>query len=120
MIVSELLSHVKQVKPNPYSDEVLLEWVNDCEAKVCVEVRGLDPHHARRFKLPEDANNELFLPRPYDECYRLYLQAYIDFQLGEIDSYNNMMTMFNNAINEAKKFYIRTGGSSGERIKVVL
>lgn len=120
MKINELLSHIKSVKPNPYSDEVLLNWINDCEAKILVEVKDVNPVTIERYDLPKDAERELFLPKPYDEVYSLYLQAYIDFQMQEYESYNNIMLMHNNALNEAKKFFVRNGERSAERIRVYL
>lgn len=120
MKINELLGQIKAVKPNPYSDEILLTWINDCEAKVRVFIQDALPATYKKYKLPEDGNKELFLPNPFDECYSLYLQAYIDYQMQEIESYNNTMVMYNNALSEAKKYFVRNGENRDNRLKVVL
>lgn len=40
MKISEVLARVKEVKPNPFSDDTLLTGINDIEAKVQTEVLG--------------------------------------------------------------------------------
>lgn len=37
MRISEVLARVKEVKPNPFTDDTLLNWLNDIEAKVQTE-----------------------------------------------------------------------------------
>ena len=107
MKVSEALARVKEVKPNPFTDEMLLNWLNDFEAKVQTETRVKAPQGVDIYTLPEDLNTELLLARPYDECYPLYIQAQIDFALQEFDTYNNSMRMFNTSFEEAKRYYVR-------------
>lgn len=108
MKISEVLARVKEVKPNPFSDDTLLNWLNDIEAKVQTEVLGRKPEGVDIYTLPEDLDTELTLPKPYDECYMLYVQAQIDFALQEFDTYNNTMLMYNTAFKEAKSYYVRT------------
>lgn len=108
MKIAEVLARVKEVKPNPFTDDTLLNWLNDIEAKVQTEALQRKPEGVDIYTLPEDLNRELTLPKPYDECYMLYVQAQIDFALQEFDTYNNTMTMFNAAFREAKGYYVRT------------
>lgn len=108
MKVGEVLAHVNEVKPNPYTQELLLGWLNDIEAKVQTEALQVKPEGVRVYGLPEDLDTELLLPRPYDECYKLYVQAQIDFALQEFGTYNNTMQMFNTAFSETRKYYVST------------
>lgn len=107
MTVSEALARVKEVKPNPFTDEMLLNWLNDFEAKVQTDTKVKDPQGVDIYTLPEDLNTVLLLPRPYDECYPLYIQAQIDFALQEFDTYNNSVQMFNTAYTEAKRYFVQ-------------
>lgn len=120
MKISEVLARVKEVKPNPFSDDTLLNWLNDIEAKVQTEALGRKPEGADHYDLPGDLDTELMLPKPYDECYVLYVQAQIDFALQEFDTYNNTMQMFNTAFREVKNYYVRTLDREQVKINVQL
>ncbi|MGF6376850.1 hypothetical protein M2140_001928 [Clostridiales Family XIII bacterium PM5-7] len=121
MKVGEVLAHVNEVKPNPYTQELLLGWLNDIEAKIQTEALETKPEGVHIYELPQDLDAEMILPRPYDECYKLYVQAQIDFALQEFGTYNNTMQMFNAAFNEAKKYYVSTREKKNPlKIKVYL
>ena len=120
MKISEVLARVKEVKPNPFSEDTLLNWLNDIEGKVQTEALDRKPEGVEVYTLPEDLDRELTLPKPYDECYMLYVQAQIDFALQEFDTYNNTMQMFNTAFREVRNYYVRTLDREQTKIKVQL
>lgn len=120
MIITETLARVKEVKPNPFTDDTLMNWLNDIEAKVQTEALNRKPEGVEVYSLPQDLDAELTLPKPFDECYILYLQAQIDFALQEFDTYNNTVQMFNTAFRDAKNYYIQHRGSEDLKIRAEL
>jgi len=107
MKISEAIGYVKEVKPNSYSDEMILNWINELEAKVHAEVFKELPEGFTPYTLPEDLKTELKMPKPYDNCYVLYAEAMIDFNQGEIGTYNNTMALFTVKFNDACEYYVR-------------
>ena len=106
MTISQVIGYVNEIKPNTFTDALLLDWINDISAKVQTEIMGVKPEGIRRYTLPEDLNTELELPKPFDEVYALYVEAQVDFAQQEIATYNNTMVMFNAAYKDAKDYYV--------------
>ena len=69
MTVNEVLAKVKDGKPNAYSDESLNDMINDCEAMIQRELMLTAPDEIIQYAWPDDRDNELILPRPYDMVY---------------------------------------------------
>lgn len=97
MTIRTLLDYVQAVKPSSFTDEQMLVWINELEARVQLEVMQRWPGEVIQYSLPEDENAQLILTPPHDGCYRYYLQAMIDYENGEYNRYANTSQMFNAA-----------------------
>lgn len=97
MTIRTLLDYVQAVKPSSFTDEQMLVWINELEARVQLEVMQRWPGEVIQYSLPEDENTQLILTPPHDGCYRYYLQAMIDYENGEYNRYANTSQMFNAA-----------------------
>lgn len=105
MIVSEAIEKVKERKPNAYSDQMLLDWLNEIEAQVQKELLDTAPEGIVSYKLDRDMEQELMLPRPYDVLYTTYIIMMIEFNQQEYNAYNNTAELFNTQFAEAQKYY---------------
>ena len=104
--MNTVIVDVDAVKPNVYTDEDKYRWLAGLEGLLSAEVFQ-DPE-IRCPAVPEDADRPLRVEPPYDEVYRLYLMAMIDFHNREYGNYNNSITLFNTAYLAYEKYYNRT------------
>lgn len=83
MTIQKLFDKVNTEKPNSFSEEHLLSFLNEIEAKVAYElIEDFEPY--------EEADDTVLLaPAPYDMLYVSYLKAQIDYANEEIESYAN-------------------------------
>ena len=100
MTIRTLLDYVQAVKPSSFTDEQMLVWINELEARVQMDVMQRWPGEILQYSLPENENTELLLTPPHDACYRYYLQAMIDYENGEYNRYANTSQMFNASWND--------------------
>ena len=104
--MNTVIADVDGVKPNVYTDEDKYRWLAGLEGLLSAEV--FQDAELRCPSVPEDADRPLRVEPPYDEVYRLYLMAMIDFHNREYGSYNNAMLMFRQRLEELKARHIRT------------
>lgn len=100
MTIRTLLDYVQAVKPSSFTDEQMLVWINELEARVQLEVMQRWPGGIVQYKLSENENSVLLLDPPHDSCYRYFLQAMIDYENGEYNRYANTSQMFNASWND--------------------
>lgn len=89
MKISELIEQVAEEKPNAFSLDKLVRYINEIEADVQEE---LDIPLAARveYKVYEDCKDtELIVKSPYSRLYRSFLKAMIDYANEEYQSYEN-------------------------------
>jgi hypothetical protein len=107
MKLSESIDLINKVKPNGYSADVLVAFINELESMAWVEVFEKKPEDFTPYKLPEHQDVELIIVKPYDSCYLNYVAAKIDFQNEEAAGYQNNMEMFNSQYLDYKKYMNR-------------
>lgn len=105
MTVNECLAKVKDRKPNAYSDESLTDRLNEIEARVQREILLKDPDDIIQYSFPDDRDEELILPKPYDSAYVYYIKMMVEFDQEEYSAYNNSMAMFTAQFQDAEKYY---------------
>ena len=103
--LNEVITRIDKVKPNTYDEQTKAEWIYRLDGRISKEIMHSEP--PMHYIFPEDADKELLVPFPNDDIYDFFLQAMIDFNNREIASYNNAMTMFNEAFESFAKAYIR-------------
>lgn len=108
MKIKKLFRYVDSVKPNAFSDEDKLVWLNEIEDRVQLDVMLRWPGEVVQYSLPEDEETELLLEPPHTAVYRYWLQAMIDFENGEYDKYQNTSEMYNEAWNTFVAWFAET------------
>ena len=111
MTPNKAIEIVDRLKPNSYSDEDKLRWINELDGMVQRLVIQTD--EIKQYSYPEDMNKELLIPAPFDNAYTLYLEAKIDYHNREYGNYNNSTMMFESQFTEYKKWYIRENKAKG-------
>lgn len=107
MKLIEAIEQVKRQKPNSYSDEALVDWLNELEAQMQSEVLHTDPAEIIHYTWLDDNEVELLIPSPYDRAYISYISAKIDFNNQEWASYNNTMMQHTSDYDEFKRWWMR-------------
>ena len=107
MKIRDVITKVDDIKPNSYSEEDKLQWLEDIENKIHGEIvmQYVDPVEMTDFS---DDESELIAPNPYDNLYISYIIAKIDFYNNETTRYNNSMIMFNEEYQAFINYYNRT------------
>ena len=108
MTIAKVLAAADAVKPNAFSEEVKLQWINEAEGMVQTDVllRAIDD--VVTYEWPTDENTELLVKPPHDKLYLAYLIAMIDFTNGEYNKYANTVAMFNTHLSEYAAWFQRT------------
>lgn len=114
MTLAEAIQRCDTLKPNSFTTSEKIEWLSRLDSRVKTEV--IDTHEGFEeyadFKgYTEDTSlldTILLVPSPYDELYLYWIQAQIDYNNGEINKYNNNISMFNSAYRDFTAYYNRT------------
>lgn len=113
MDIQEVLDRVDQMKPNNFSSDDKLRWLNELEGSIQTE---LYLRHPSEIVKHDSYYDELLLNYPFDHIYEYYLLAMIDFANGEYDKYNATYEMFNAKWNDLCVWYTTHYPNRGSRI----
>lgn len=105
MTINKVIEQVDELRPSTFSDEQKTAWLSTLDGMIARVV--MQQEAAETYSFPEDADRKLRVQPPFDGIYGLYLQAKIALHQGEIEDYNNLLTVFDTQFSEFKKAYIR-------------
>jgi hypothetical protein len=110
MKINKLLESVGHLKPNTVDVADIFDWIDEIEGIVYKGV--FEKAEDTTFESPSydyetDQDKDLLVPAPFDIIYFHYLSAKIDFTEGEINSYNNNMSLYNTAYDDFAAYYRR-------------
>lgn len=112
MTIQEAINVVDKLKPNSYDYLVKVKWLSKLDGQIYREVFAThEDNPAEGFNGYDHAEPEqtLLVPYPYDaDIYTYFLQAQIDKENGEINKYNQSVTLYNNAYGGFQAWYNRT------------
>ena len=111
MTPNKAIEIVDRVRPNSYSEEDKLRWINELDGMTQRLVIQSDK--VEQYSYPEDMDKELLIPAPFENVYPMYLEAQIDYHNREYGNYNNSVMMFDSIYKEYKKAYIREHRARG-------
>lgn len=112
MTINEAVELVDRMKPNQYDHETKVKWLSKLDGMIFREI--ITTHAGNTMESfdgyagagPETV---LLVPFPYDEdVYNYFLQSQIDKENGEMNKYNQSVTMYNNAFRIFQDWYNRT------------
>ena len=110
MTIIEAINQVDGIKFNTYSQEDKVRWLSSLDAKITAVLEGAYPSPmwvSAPYDPNTDMERELLLESPWDEMYIRWMEAMIDYNNGETDSYNRSITLFNNLYQNFCDWYIR-------------
>lgn len=106
--IGEVIGTVDSMKPNSFDEKMKKKWLEQVELNIIEELVKACEHEELKEKDYTENETELVIPAPYDDVYRFYVEAQIDYANGEIEKYNNSMGMFNQAYQTMTGWYIRS------------
>lgn len=114
--INSVIEYVDGVKPNVYPESAKYTWINTVEGVVSLEVMKLE--EAVQYEFLVDANTPLLVQAPYDDIYRLFVSAMIDFHNKEYTNYNNSASMFTERMDQYRAWYIQNNRPEKHSAKV--
>ena len=121
MTIIEIITDVDALKPNGYGQPYKVQWLSQLDARIKHDI--IDTHEGGEdvsfsgYNAETPIGTELLVPHPYDDVYRYWLEAQIDYVNGEYTKYNNSMSMFNEAYSAYERHYNRTHMPKGNSLK---
>ena len=121
MTIIEMITDVDALKPNSYEQAYKVQWLSQLDSRVKQDI--IDTHEGGEGVVFSGYNDdtpidtELLIPHPYDDVYRFWLEAQIDYANGEYTKYNNSMAMFNTAYSAFERYYNRMHMPKGSKLK---
>ena len=109
MKVQEIILVADSLKPNAFTVEQKLLWLNELEGRIQSLIHNITPESIVKYTLPNDEETVMIAPSPYDTVYWKWLCAMIDYANGEYDKYINAQMAANQAYQDYAKWVIRTG-----------
>ena len=121
MTIIEAINRLDALKPNGYEQSQKVRWLSDLDGIIQTEL--IDTHEGTgnaRFTGYDDTtplDTVLLVPAPYDDIYRYYLEAQIDYANNEYGRYNNSISMYNTAYAAFERWYNRMNLPKGKKFR---
>lgn len=103
--IYNVLRYVDDIKPNLFTDDTKVQWLNEVEGYIQTEVMMLALADVVQYDPEAHMHTDLLVKPPHDKLYALYLCAMIDFANGEYDKYANTMQLYNEFLGEYIGWY---------------
>lgn len=113
MTIMDAINYTDLTKPNVYPLDLKIRWLSNLDGQIMTNIistheDGQDVNFTGYDENTDINDVELLVPFPYDDIYIKWLEAQIDYALGENRKYNNSITAFNEAYAMFEKYYNRT------------
>jgi hypothetical protein len=109
MTINEAISKIDDLKSNVFSVADKISWLSRLDGMVKRLVldnyEGGSDIEFTGYSEETDLHTELLVPFPFDSVYLYWLEAQIDYYTGELNKYNNSITMFHSAFETYKSDY---------------
>lgn len=111
MTLNELLTTVREEKPNSFTTEKLVSFVNELEHDAAEQLRVYEaPQYTT-----DDLDESLLVPAPHDDIYVPYLKAKMDWANEELLSYQNNQAQFEQNFANFINWIVTTGQVEDKR-----
>ena len=96
MTIADAIREADRLKPNSFSTEDKLRWLERLEQRIREEIRGRCEEELPAWEPfePGDLSRVLQAPAPYDELYVHWLCAQMDYYEREFEGFNASNAMF--------------------------
>ena len=98
MTIHEAISRIDNEYSNTFTPEQKIHYLSRLEGLVKREIidrhEGAENINFEGYTKDTPQDTVLLIPEPYTDAYIFWLQAWIDYWSGELESYNNAMLQF--------------------------
>lgn len=110
MTIDQAIAQVDSLRPNVIDHAKKIGWLTRVDQYIYSEL--MESREGAAIKeIPvyteEDGSKTLLAPPPYDELYTYYLEAQIYYAEREITKFGSSMALYNEAMREYRKKYMR-------------
>lgn len=112
MKYSEIITKVRDMYPNEYSDVEMMAWIGEVNADI---KRNIEKNPSTS-KYSSGEENSL-IPPPYEDMYIYYILAKIAYYQRDFEAYSIHIENYSNRRNGYMAYYIRTYGCDTARFK---
>jgi hypothetical protein len=111
MTILEAIHKIDTLKPNTYKQSEKIKWLSTLDGVIKREI--IDTHEGGEaiafngYDDTTDLDTMLLVPAPYDDIYLHWLEARIDYAMGEYRKYNNSAEAYNAAFEAFSGYYNR-------------
>lgn len=121
MTITEAISKTDAKKRNVISEDEKVEWLSELDSRVFVELYETHENapitEIPKYDSTTERERDLIIPHPYEALYPLWLEAKIDYAVGDTARYLNSYAMFNSLYTEFARWYHRKNKPKGVKLK---
>ena len=103
MTVLEAIHELDSLKPNTYSQQQKMQWLDRLDGFLCRAVLSRYPDRKQCELKPGDPDRELVMQAPFDEGYLYWMESKIHYFNEEIDRYNASVRMFRHSFEDFQR-----------------
>lgn len=112
MTIRDAVGQTDSVIHNTYSTSEKVRWLSQLDWMVKKDIfesfTDGDGALFCGYDSKTDMDTELLVDQPHDEMYLRWLEAQIDYANGELEKYNNAVSMFQAVYDGFRNWYART------------
>lgn len=105
MTIQKLIDKVQEEKPNTFTDEKIISFVNEIEHEVAEQ---LCVDFETEYTAEDNMDTVLLAETPYDRLYVSYVKAMLDFANEEYASYQNNVAQHMQDFRDFVDWVVRT------------
>lgn len=121
MKIHEAIAEVDNLKPNMFGEKEKIKWLSRLEMRIYQEIICTHDYNDGETEITfsgyteGDGEKELLVGEPYDEMYVRWLEAQIDYNNMEFDSFNNANQVFESIYGSFRNAYNQSHMPKGAR-----
>ena len=112
MTIIECLNTVDALIPNNYDKTDKIRWLSNLDGLIYNNIikthEGAEDVEFSGYDIETPLETVLIVPAPYDDVYIKWLEAQINYAIGETGKYNNSLIAYNDAFSAFERHYNRT------------
>lgn len=123
MTAAEAVARTDRLKPNRFTDADKVGWLSRLDgllykAVVLTHIQRTETADPTPYDAGDAEDTELLVPDPWAaDIYHYWLSAQIDKENGEIERFNQNITMFNSVCEMYTDWYHRTHAPAPETVR---
>lgn len=121
MTIHDVITETDNLKPNMFGEKEKIKWLSRLDARIYEDIICTHEYNEGEEEVAfagyteDDGEQELLVGEPYDELYIRWLEAQIDYNNMEYESFNNANAMFESIFRDFRNAYNASHRPKGVR-----